>query len=173
MEAAAWNWSPVSYGASVAEMEVPLVSPTLPLYLAEILFGLLYAALIHWLGIKGYLKGQTAWSVVVGDGATLFIQWLFFRESWNPFVTVGSFACSGTPMIVTYLYRHQLLIEKAKHTRRPWPTAALKARDDAVMDLSKTIRDIEEAAKNNCVTAGMLLEVSNRLHEMKRTLTSV
>lgn len=153
-------------------MNGPHVSPLLPLFFAEIIFGLLYAVLIHWMGMKGYLKGQTAWSVVVGDGVTLFVEWLFFRESWNPFVTLGCFACTGVPMIVTYLYRHQLQIERARHTRRPWPTAALKARDDAVMEISLVIQEIEQAAETQ-VTAGTLLKASNRLHLVKRILMSV
>lgn len=154
-------------------METSQAFPILSLYLAETIFGLLYATLIHWMGVKGYLKGQTAWSVVIGDGATLFIQWLFFRESWNPFVTLGSFACSGIPMIVTYLYRHQMMIEKAKHNRRPWPTAALKARDEALMDITKMIRDIENAANRKEITPGFLLSLSNELHGVKKVLTSV
>ena len=147
--------------------------PLLSLYLAETIFGLLYATLIHWGGMQGWLKGQTAWSVVVGDGVTLFIQWLFFRESWNPFVTFGSFVCSGIPMIVTYLYRHYLLEEKKKHTRRPWPTAALRAREEALMELSLMIDEIEKAADMGSVAAGTLLKASNRMHTVKRILTSV
>jgi hypothetical protein len=143
------------------------------LFLVEFIFGLLYAAVIHWLGVKGWMKGQTAWSVVVGDGATMFIQWLFIRAEWNPFVTFGCFAMSGAPMVITYFYRHQMLMERARHTRRPWPVAASKARDDALMEISLLIKDIETAANAGSVTAGTLVSTSNRLHGVKKILTSV
>lgn len=154
-------------------MEPSLISPLLPLFLAELVFGLLYAWLIHWLGMNGYMKGQTAWSVVVGDAATLFIQWLFFRVTWNPFVTLGCFACSGLPMVITYLYRYQLKVEKAKHTRRPWPTQALKARSEAMKEINMIIQDLEKAANAGVVNAGTMLSATNKLHLIKKILTSV
>jgi hypothetical protein len=144
----------------------------LPLCLAELVFGLLYALLIHWIALHGWLKGNTAWSVVIGNSATLLIQWLFIPSS-GPWLTFMCFAFSGAPMAVTYLLRHQMRVEKAKHTKRPWPTAALRARDNAVMDIAGVIKDIEEAANCNQVNAGFLLTVSNRLHFVKKTLTSV
>jgi hypothetical protein len=148
-------------------------SPLLSLFLAEFTFGLLYAWLIHWISVKKYLQGSTAWSVVIGDAATLLIQWLFIRDGWNPFVTFACFAFSGTPMVITYLFRHQMQVEKAKHTRRPWPTAAMRARDDVVMDLSSMIGEIEQAAKENEIDAGFLLSLSNKMHLAKKILTSV
>ncbi len=154
-------------------MALSPTSPLLSLYLAEFVFGLLYAALVHWISVKHYLRGSTAWSVVIGDAATLFIQWLFIRDVWNPFITFGCFAFSGFPMVVTYLFRHQQHVEKVKHCRRPWPTSAIKARDAALMDITRVIGQIECAAKTNTVTPGFLLEVTNSLHYVKKTLTSV
>lgn len=154
-------------------MQHSAISPLIPLFLAELVFGLLYAWLIHWLGMNGYMKGQTAWSVVVGDAMTLFIEWLFYRMTWSPFVTLGCFAFSGLPMVITYFYRYQLKVEKAKHTRRPWPTRAAKARDDALMEISMVIHEIEKAATIGNVTAGTLLTASNKLHSVKKILTSV
>lgn len=154
-------------------MTLSPVSPLIPLFLAELVFGLLYAVLIHWLGLKGWLKGQTAWSVVVGDAMTMFIQWLFIREQWSPFVTFGCFAMSGAPMVISYFYRHQLLIERARHTPHAWPTKAKHAREDALMEISLVIREIEEAAKQGNVTSGTLLTVSNKLHLAKTILNSV
>lgn len=144
-----------------------------PLLLAEFVFGLLYALLIHWISTKNYLQGSTAWWVVVGDAFTLFIQWLFFRESWNPWVTFLCFACTGAPMVVTYLFRHQMQVEKRIHTPRPWPTRARKVRDQAVMDITAVIVEIETAAKEERITAGLLLGLTNNLHLVKKLLTSV
>lgn len=154
-------------------MTTPAVSPLIPLYLAELIFGILYAMLIHWVSIHGWLKGNTAWSVVVGDGATLFVEWLFVRECWEPGVTFACFACSGFPMLVSYLYRYQTRVEKTKHTKSPWPTAARQMRDEAVIDIAMTIKDIQDAANTNQINAGFLLQVSNKLHGIKKTLTSV
>lgn len=148
-------------------------SPTLPLYLAELVFGLLYAWLIHWIAVNGWLKGNTAWSVVVGDGGTLFICWLFIPNEWPPIIVFICFAFSGAPMAITYLARHQMQVEKARHTKRPWPTAALRARDEALMDITMTITEIEHAANRNEINAGFLLTISNRLHCVKKVLTSV
>jgi hypothetical protein len=152
-------------------MEHPHTSLLLPLFLAQSVFGLLYALLIHWISVNDFLKGSTAWSVVIGDAATLLIQWLFIRDNWHPLVTFGSFAFTGLPMVVTYLYRYQRKV--LSHKRRPWPTAALNVRNNAVMDITKMIADIEVAAKDNAVTAGFLLGVVNKLHYVKKILTSV
>lgn len=154
-------------------MDYSPTSPLLSLLLAELLFGLLYAAVVHWLSTQHYFPGGTAGSVIVGDAATLFIQWLFVRASWDPSVTFACFACSGAPMALTYWFRHHQRVEKAKHCRRPWPTAALRVRDDAVMDITRMIQEIEIAAKKEMVTAGFLIGVVNELHAVKKTLTSV
>jgi hypothetical protein len=148
-------------------------SPLLSLFLAEFTFGLLYAVLIHWISVNNYLSGSTAWSVVIGDAATLFIQWLFIRDNWDPWVTFWCFACSGFPMVVTYLLRYQVKVEKKKHTRRPWPTFATGVRDEAVMMITDVIGDIEAKANTNEVTAGFLLGVTNTLHSVKTLLKSV
>ena len=139
-------------------------SPVLALYLAEFLFGVLYAMLIHWLSVNDYLKGSTAYSVVVGDAMTLFLQWVFFQESWSPLVTFGSFVCSGTPMIVSYLVRHQQRV--VSHHRRPWPTAALQAREDAVSMLDLLADQIADGDVSSA-------SVVHRLHQVIGTLNSV
>lgn len=154
-------------------MAYSLTSPLLSLFSAELVFGMLYALLVHWISVKHYLRGSTAWSVVVGVAATLLIQLAFVRSCWSPLVTFSCFAFSGLPMVVSYLVRYQTKVEKAKHVRRPWPTAALRARDEAVMDITHMIQEIECAAKANTVTPGFLLQVTNTLHCVKKTLTSV
>lgn len=145
-------------------MEQSLVSPLIPLYITQLLFGILYAILIHWLAVNDYLQGSTAYSVVVGDAVTLFIQWIFFPETWSPQVTFGCFVFSGIPMIVTYLFRHQQKV--LSHKRRPWPTAALKARDEAIMELAKMTHEIVEEKAT-------VASVVHRLHQVIGTLKSV
>ncbi len=148
-------------------------SPVLPLLLSEFTFGLLYAALVHWISVNGYLNGSTAYSVVIGDAGTLFIEWIFFHNNWDPWVTFWCFTCSGFPMVITYLLRHQVQEEKKKHARRPWPTFANAMRDEALMGISKVISDIEKAANDNTITAGFLLTAVNALHCVKKVLNSV
>ena len=151
-------------------MENSHANPLLPLFLAQSLFGLLYSILIHWISVKNYLRGSTAYSVVLGDAVTLFIQWLFIRDGWSPLVTFGSFAFSGLPMVITYLFRYQ---QKVSHKRRSWPTHASAIRDDVNMSITALIKDIEEAAKEERITAGFLIGVINSLHLLKKTLNSV
>ena len=154
----------------------PHESRLLALFLSQFLFGCLYSVLVHWVSVRNFWPGSTAFSVVVGDAATLIIQWLFIPQDWPPIVTFVSFACSGFPMFITYQIRHQMLIEKKKadsKQRRPWPNFANQMRDNVIMDISKMIADIEEAAKDGTINAGFLLRVTNGLHGIIRVLKSV
>lgn len=142
----------------------PTISPLVPLYIAQALFGVLYAALIHWLSKKGYLKGSTAWSVVIGVGGTLCVQWLFVRECWGPLATFGSFAVTGTPMTVTYLVRHEQ--RKLSHKRRILTGSGARARDEVVMDLVGMAKQIADEERS-------VASVVNDLHCFARTLKSL
>lgn len=145
-------------------MPASAVSPLLPLYITQLLFGVLYAMLIHWLSINEYLQGSTAYSVVVGDAVTLFIQWVFFPHTWLPLVTFFSFVFSGVPMIVTYLFRHQQKV--LSHKRRPLPNNAMRVRDEAVMDLHLIISKIVEKQMPDVEVVHELHELSGRLKSM-------
>lgn len=142
----------------------PHISPLITLYIAQALFGVMYALLIHWLATNDYLKGQTAYSVVVGDAGTLFIQWLFFPNNWAPIVTFGSFVFSGTPMIVSYLFRHQQRVQS--HKRRPLPNNAMRVRDEAIMDVSLMINRIVEKKAE-------VVDVVHELHQLNGKLKSM
>lgn len=146
----------------------PHVSPLVPLYITELLFGVMYALLIHWLATNSHLKGQTAYSVVVGDAATLIIQWFFFPQSWEPLVTFGSFVFSGVPMIVSYLFRHQQQVEKEikSHKRRPLPNFVLDILERAVMELNAIA---DQIAHENATAAGTV----QRLHKLISMLNSM
>lgn len=142
----------------------PHVPPLIPLYIAQTLFGVVYAMLIHWLAVNEYLQGSTAYSVVVGDAVTLLIQWIFFPHSWEPLVTFGSFVFSGTPMIVSYLFRHQQRVQS--HKRRPLPNNAMRIRDEAVMDISSMINRIVEKKAE-------VVDVVHELHQLNGKLKSM
>lgn len=145
-------------------MEHSAISPLIPLYIAQLLFGTLYAILVHWLAVNDYLQGSTAYSVVVGDAVTLFIQWVFFPEAWSPLVTFGCFVFSGVPMIVTYLFRHQKRVQS--HKRRPLPNNAMRVRDEAVMDVSSMINRIVEKKAE-------VVDVVHELHQLNGKLKSM
>lgn len=140
------------------------ISPLVPLFIAQFLFGALYATLIHWLSVRNYLQGSTAYSVIVGNAVTLFIQWLFVRDGNSALLTFASFACTGLPMTLTYLYRHQIRV--LTHKRRKLGNAAAHIRDDVVMDLSKMTHEIA----NEGVT---VVSVVHRLHEAVGRLKSL
>jgi len=147
-------------------MSYPPISPLVPLYIAQALFGVMYALLIHWLAINNYLKGHTAYSVVVGDAATLFIQWLFFSHTWLPLVTFGSFVFSGVPMIVSYLVRHQQRVESRSHKRRPLPNFVIDVREHALIELNAIA---DQIAHENATAVSIV----HRIHKLIGMLNSM
>ena len=81
-----------------------------------LVFGILYAAFIHWVSKKG-LIGQTAWSVVIGVTFTLLIMIPFFGLE-NVSLMFAYFGAAGTPMIVEYLARVQAEIKRDEESAR-------------------------------------------------------
>ena len=148
--------------------------PLLTLFISQFLFGCLYAGLVHWVSVRNFWPGSTAVSVIIGDGATLLIQWLFIRTDWDPLVTFFSFACSGLPMFITYQIRHQMIVEKKKesHKTRTWPNIANQMRETAIDGLLELTREFEQAAKDGTLNAGFLLGAINTVHGIIRVLKS-
>lgn len=124
----------------ITHMDTSPVSPLLPLYLAQSVFGILYAMFIHWISVKEYLTGSTAYQVVFGDAGVMFILWLFFRESWSPAVVFACFVFAGSPMVITYLFRHEV----QTHKRKLITGAAARIRDEAVGTLEKIMAEIPD-----------------------------
>ena len=62
---------------------------------------------------------------------------------------------------------------KDRKKRRPWPNAALQARDAAVMELSSLAHEIAEDAKENRIAVLDLPDYVNRLHGVIGTLKNV
>jgi hypothetical protein len=62
------------------------------------------------------------------------------------------------------LFRHQQKV--LSHKRRPWPTAALKARDDAIMELAAITHQIVDERAT-------VASVVHRLHMVIGMLRSV
>lgn len=111
--------------------------------------------LIHWISVKEYLQGSTAYQVVFGDAMVMFILWLFFRDGWNPLVVFACFVFAGAPMVISYLFRH----ETQSHKRKVINGAAARVRDDVVGTIAKLMAGIEK----NEVTAVSLMY---QLHKM-------
>lgn len=120
-------------------------SPLLPLYLSQTVWGLLYAIFIHWMSVNHYGKGGTAFSVAVGVGVTLFIQWLYLPVAHTS-VTFGSFACSGFWMTISYMYRYEK--RKKSHKARRLPNRAMKLKDDVCIDLNMIAEKLSARDEN-------------------------
>ena len=131
------------------------INPLLSLYLAQTVWGLLYAILIHWMAVNRYGNGGTAASVVVGVAVTLLIQWAFMPDSQIP-ITFGSFACSGFWMFTTYMYRYER--RKKSHKARRLPNNAMRIRDEVVMDLGLLADDTAQGDQTNA-------SIVHRLHQ--------
>ncbi len=142
--------------------------------LLELLFGLCYNPLVaFWM--KNNLM-HVSWTVVIGVTATLLIPALFWFDTLMPFwqailYLTACFAASGTPMIVGSMQR--TVQEKDQKKRKPWPVAALRARDDAVMELNAMAADIAKSVKANDLHVQDLPDYVNRLHYVIGTLKSV
>lgn len=143
-------------------MDASPVSPLLPLYLSQSVFGILYASLIHWISVKEYLKGSTAYQVVFGDAMVLFILWLFFRENWNPLVVFACFVFAGAPMVITYLFRHEV----QTHKRKMITGAAARIRDDVVCTLAKLMAEIDKRELSEAHLMYQLHKVIGALNAM-------
>ena len=74
------------------------------IYMALLLFGIVYNLITAWLERQGYAKGYVSLlvvgGVVVTVGLTAFISLPF------ALVTAGAFIASGTPMIIGSIWRH-------------------------------------------------------------------
>lgn len=101
-------------------------SIVLMVLLANFIFGVGYNLLIGWLERKRYLEGYASLAVAGGVlatiGLTAFISWTY------ALLALGSFFCSGLPMVIgsigrymrTRAYEQELLREEA--SRYHWKT---------------------------------------------------
>lgn len=140
------------------------VNPLTALYIAESLFGVCYAGLIHWIAVNGYLSGSTAYQVVIGDAVTLLIEWAFIPAAWSPVVTFTCFIFSGLPMVISYLIRHEARVES--HKRKIITGAGARVRDYVVMDLSALADDMAAERTTNASNV-------HRVHQAIGTLKSL
>jgi hypothetical protein len=154
--------------ADIIPLEIAIV------LLLELLFGIGYNVLVAY-----WMKHQmmhVSWTVVIGvTGTLLFPSIIWFDATlafWQMGVLLGlCFAASGIPMIVGS--QNRTVKEKDSKKRRPWPTAALRVRDDVVMELSAMAHEIAEKAKQSKLSVQDLPDYVNRLHGVIGTLKSV
>jgi len=158
---------------------IPLRADVIPteiavIILLELLYGFGYNQLVaYWM--KNNLM-HVSWSVVIGVAGTLLIPALFWFDTIMPFwqsllFLLACFAASGTPMIVGSMQR--TVQEKDNKKRKPWPVAASRARDDAVMELNAMANEIAKSVKDNDLHVQDLPDYVNRLHYVIGTLKSV
>lgn len=142
--------------------------------LMELLFGLGYNALVaYWL--KNRLMHVSV-TVAIGVGFTLLfpaVAWF-----WKPYpfwqtglILLTCFAASGTPMIAGSMRR--TVQEKDNKKRRPLGNAAMRIRDEAVMELSALAHDIADKSKRNTLSLQDLPDYVDRLHGLIGSLKSL
>lgn len=144
------------------------------LLVVEFLFGVGYNVFVAWSHEHNLMHVST--SVVAGVIGTLLLPTAIWFDHDFKFWQIGilltaCFTASGIPMIVGSQKR--TVEEKDHKKRRPWPTQAMRARDDAVMDLSKMADDIAEKSKLNKLTVQDLPSYVHKLHQVIGTLKSV
>lgn len=86
-------------------MEIKIESSqVLAVYLALLIFGIGYNQVIAWLERKHYLEGYTALAVAAGTMVTIGLT--AFLNGAYALIMLGSFCCSGLPMIIGSIWRH-------------------------------------------------------------------
>ena len=147
-----------------------MISPIPPaeiaaVLLAELLFGMLFNRLVEWAHF--HRLWDVSISVTMGVAVTVVIPviawWRITLDFWLAAILLTAcFASSGTPMIIGSMQRRAA----ESHKRRPWPTAAAQARDDALMDLNLLA---EQIASKKVTDA----QAVNGLHKVIGILKSV
>lgn len=142
--------------------------------LIEFVFGIGYNALVAF--AHDHKLMHVSLSVAIGVAVTLLVPAAAWFDVAMPFWQAGillalCFAASGVPMIVGSTRRH--VLRKDDKKRRPWPNAALKVRDDAVMELSAIAHDIAEKSKTGRLSLNDLPDTVHRLHGVIGILKSV
>lgn len=147
-------------------LEIALVA------LIEFLFGLGYNAAVAW--AHRHRLMHVSHSVVAGVAVTLLIPTLVWFDLSMPFFQAGlllalCFAASGTPMIVGSMRRSV----KDGKKRRPLGNAAMRIRDDAVMELNAMANDIAERSKADMIRVQDLPDYVHRLHKLIGSLKTL
>jgi hypothetical protein len=152
-----------------------MIPPSFPaVILAELLFGVGYNWLVAVMQKKDIW--HVSFSVVIGVAATLLIElafwWNLSMPFWNAILcTFACFAASGLPMVTGSQLRTVEL--KKNHKRHEWPTAARRARDLALEEISLLINDISVKAKEKTICMQDLPDFVNRLYQVIGILKSV
>jgi hypothetical protein len=140
------------------------------MFAVQVGFGFLYNWIFRWIRIPVPL------AVVIGTFITGAIMYPFFfstalrGEQWL-FLTLIAFAGSGTPMALLSVKRTNDARES--HRRRPWPTAALRVRDEALSSLSMIIHDVKARTNDSRIDAAFLVNLVDGLYEIIGMLKSV
>jgi len=141
----------------------------------EILFGVGFNALVAW--AHENKLWHVSVSVAIGVAGTIIVpavMWFGVKVTfWQAgLLLLVCFIGSGVPMIVGST-RRSVQERKDQKKRRPWPNAALQAKDAAVMELSRLAHEIAEDAKEGKIAVLDLPDYVNRLHGVIGTLKSV
>lgn len=154
--------------SDVMPIEIALV------LLAEFLFGVGYNVLVAWSTRNRLMHVSVA--VAIGVAGTLVIPTAVWFDNELQFgramvLMVLCFTASGLPMIVGSTRRTAEAKDNKK--RRPLPNAAMRVRDEAVMDLMSLAHEIADRSKANALTVRDLPDYVNRLHSVIGGLKSI
>lgn len=154
---------------------MPMKAETIALVLLlEIVCGLGYNALIAW--AHEHRLWHVSISVAVGVMGTLLIPSLAWfnvqMHLWQAGILLAAcFTASGIPMMAGSLRRKTA--ERDQKKRRPLGNAAIRIRDEAVMELSAIAHEIAEQVREDRLTIRDLPALINRLHGLIGMLKSV
>ena len=123
----------------------------LAVFLALVLFGIGYNALVAWLERKGYTEGYL--SLIVAFGVTVTLAGVAILSIHAALLTLGAFVASGTPMIIGSIVRYlrkreemkRSIVEEIEKMTKPreWPNCAKEARDRSAEEAIRALRAIE------------------------------
>jgi hypothetical protein len=82
-----------------------------------------------------------------------------------------AFAGSGTPMALLSIKRENDAREC--HRRRPWPTAALRVKEDVLMSLAAIVHDVKQRTNDSEINTAFLVNLVHDLYEVIGMLKSV
>lgn len=158
------------------------MSPTFPplieigfVCLLQLLFGFAYNFLVEWAQVK-WKFWHVSLSVIMGVFVTVAIKTAAWpmREmaGWQDgLLLLACFASSGLPMAGFSLRRSA--VAPKNHKRQRWPNAARRAAETMLLELDALADKVVKSAERNEITAGLLLGMVNKLHEIKGILNSV
>lgn len=142
------------------------LNPTyISIFLGELVFGWAYNSLIDLLSRKKALDPYISYAVALGVAVTVAIPTLVFGLFDWALLMLGSFICSGIPMIIGSMRRNYETTKAARQKKRKTISgAAARTRDDVVMGL---VLMADQVANNEADAAKLVHELHQNIGILK------